>query len=250
MRLICSVVLSLALATMVFAQRGGHGGGFSRGGGGGFARMGGGMMRGGGFSHGGGLSRGGFAQRPIMGGFHGGNNGFRGPYRGTLHGGYRNYGYRRYGSRFIGYYGWPFYGYGYGLGFGYGYDPFWSDYSTPTVNYSYPYYSGATYAPDYSAYAYPPPEPALQPPPVVYEALPPPPARQERNPNEPISYLIAFNDHNIKLALAYWTENHNLRYVTMQHEIKTAPLITVDRDLSMRLNQERRITFSLPGSGG
>ena len=38
--------------------------------------------------------------------------------------------------------------------------------------------------------------------------------------------------------------------VTVEHEIKTAPLNSIDRDLSIRLNQERRITFSLPVAGG
>jgi hypothetical protein len=59
-------------------------------------------------------------------------------------------------------------------------------------------------------------------------------------------YLIAFNDHNIKLVAAYWTEKTNLRYVTADHEIKTVPLSSVDRDLSVRLNHERRVTFNLP----
>ena len=65
-------------------------------------------------------------------------------------------------------------------------------------------------------------------------------------PKGPSEYLIAFNDHNIRLVVAYWTENANLRYVTTDHEIKTVPLSSVDRDLSMRLNHERRVTFNLP----
>jgi len=186
------------------------------------------MTRGGGFSSG-------FGAGSVRGGFYGGSA-FRAPIRG-------NFGFRGFrGSRFAGFYGWPFYGYGYGYGYG---DPFWSDYYAPTASYPYTY-SAAPYEPYYDAY---PPEPPA-PPPVVFNEPPPPPSYVPSRSNEPVSYLIAFNDHNIKLALAYWTENHNLRYVTMEHEIKSAPLSSVDRDLSMQLNRERRVTFTLPATGG
>jgi hypothetical protein len=50
----------------------------------------------------------------------------------------------------------------------------------------------------------------------------------------------------IRAAAAYWVEGRTLHYVTLQHEEKQAPIESVDRDLSMRLNRERRVTFSLP----
>ncbi len=64
--------------------------------------------------------------------------------------------------------------------------------------------------------------------------------------SEPTLYLIAFNDHNIKPVLAYWWDKSTLHYVTMDRVEKTAPLTTVDRDMSLRLNEERNVTFSLP----
>ena len=39
-----------------------------------------------------------------------------------------------------------------------------------------------------------------------------------------------------------------LHYVTLEHEQKQAPLNQVDRDLSVQLNRERRVAFSLPAS--
>ena len=61
-------------------------------------------------------------------------------------------------------------------------------------------------------------------------------------------YLLAFKDHNIQAASAYWVDNGRLHYVTLQHEQKQASLDTVDRGLSMQLNRERRVQFSLPAA--
>jgi hypothetical protein len=181
---------------------------------------------------------------------HGGYSGWRGNGgRGYRHG-YGRFGYPFYGA---GLYGWPYlYGYGYGY-----WDPFfWSDTYVPDYSYAsgYPYSYSTPYTYSYSPepqvmvvsnYAYPPQPP---PAPVMANEQPPepPPAVQTTRDYEPTLFLIALNDHNIKPALAYWTENGNLKYVTMDHEIKTVPLSSVDRDLSLRLNHERRVTFSLP----
>ena len=240
MRLVLSVVLTLSLAATALAQRGGGhgGGGFGRGGG--FSHGGGGVMRGGGFSsgfRGGGSMRGGFVGGSGFRAPFRGNMGLRGGFRDGFRGGFNRFGARFRGPRFGGFYGLPFYGYGYGYS---GFDPFLSDYYTPTVSYPYSY-SAAPYEPYYEPYA---------PPPVVMSEPPPSTSYVPRKSDEPVSYLIAFNDHNIKLAVAYWTENQNLRYVTMEHEIKTAPLSSVDRDLSLQLNRERRVTFTLPAAGG
>jgi hypothetical protein len=61
-------------------------------------------------------------------------------------------------------------------------------------------------------------------------------------------YLIAFRDHTIRAAAAYWVEGDTLHYITQEHEQKQAALGTVDRDLSGQLNRERRVAFSLPAS--
>jgi hypothetical protein len=59
-------------------------------------------------------------------------------------------------------------------------------------------------------------------------------------------YLIAMKDHVIRAAAAYWVDGQVLHYVTLQHEEKQAPLDTVDRGLSMQLNRERHVQFTLP----
>jgi len=59
-------------------------------------------------------------------------------------------------------------------------------------------------------------------------------------------YLIAFRDHTIRAAESYSVNGGTLRYVTLEHEEKQAPLDTVDRALSQQLNRERQVAFALP----
>ena len=218
--------------------------GFSRSAG--FSGRTGGFSRGGSFSRGGGFSRGG-----NFGGLRYGN-GYRGSY--GYHGGYGYRGYRNgHGYHRFGYpyaywgYGWP---YAWGLDY---WDPFfWGDSYAPDYSYSY----APTYSQPYDDYGAPPQvvivsnqAPAPEPPPapnMTFIGPPAPTMADQSRSSEPLLFLIAFNDHNIKPALAYWTEDGNLKYVTMDHQIKTVPLKTVDRDMSLRLNQERRVTFTLP----
>jgi hypothetical protein len=240
-------------------MRGGSGGGVYRGG------VGGGVYRGG---VGGGVYRGG-----VGGGVYRGGVG--GVYRGGSYyrGGYYN-GYRGYRGFYGGYYR-P-YGY-YGVGYGYGYWPWYSGYGYGYPYYgAYPaYYSSPVYD-DYSGYDYPaytssypsnyqsspnvtvvyPPQ--SQEPSTVYVERPNPVIREYdqygQQTNRPTAqadsgppvYLIAFRDHSIRAALAYWVQTGILHYVTVDHEQKQAPLNTVDRDLSAQLNRERRVAFSLP----
>ena len=93
------------------------------------------------------------------------------------------------------------------------------------------------------------------PPPVrIYE----PPARSwsdvrddaesapQQKDGRPI-YLIAFkNQDNIRAAEAYWVTGATLHFVTLQHEQRQAPLDSVDRALTYRLNRERHVDFRLP----
>ena len=69
---------------------------------------------------------------------------------------------------------------------------------------------------------------------------PEPPAQE--NP----TYLIAFKDHTIYAALAYWVEGETLHYVTSQNTHNQVSLDLIDRDLSDRLNRERNVDFRLP----
>ena len=228
MKLVMRIALCCSLAAGVgMAQRrgggGSIGGGFRGGGGGGIARggMGGGVYRGGG---GGSVFRGG------IGGGIGRFGGFRGYYGGT----YSPYFYS---------------GYGLGYGYGYGYWPGYADYGYS----SYPAYSYPVYQPSPNVtVVYPPPAPA---PATVYvertgrerdeygQAIHRPMSAPDSDP--PI-YLIAFRDRSIFAAVAYWAEGGTLHYVTQEHEQKQAPLDTVDRYLSDKLNHERGIAFSLP----
>lgn len=231
-RLATVLLLGLLPAIPVLAQRGGggHGGGGMHGGSGG-------MHGGGGFAGG----------RAGFGGFRGGGFG-------------RGFGFR--GNRFFGFspflyagfYGYPYldfwdpffdysdYGYGYPPAYGY------SPYGYPSVGYSgggpaviinqnsggYPYA-----APPEHAYSPPPPPPA----PVIREYTGPSTQAQEYQP--PL-FLIAFSDGVIRAVLAYWVDGTTLHYVSLDHEQKQAPLSTVDRALSDRLNRERNVTLALP----
>jgi hypothetical protein len=59
-------------------------------------------------------------------------------------------------------------------------------------------------------------------------------------------YLIAFRDHRIQAALAYWVEGDTLYYVTREHEQKHVPLDSIDRAFSEQINRDRRVEFRLP----
>ena len=242
MRVLLRIALCACLAAaVVTAQRGGGGG--ARGGGGGGFHGGGGNFHGGGVVgglHGGG---GNFHGGGVVGGLHGGGgfghgggSGFSG-FRGRF--GFRSYGYGGY------YGGWPLWDFGYS---------YWPGY------YDYPYSSNAY---DPYGYGYNPspnvtvvyPSQAQTAPSTVYVERANPVVReydqygQEVKPSsssgEPI-YLLAFADHVIRAAAAYWVDGKTLHYVTLEREHKQAPLDTVDRNFSLQLNRERHVAFSLP----
>jgi hypothetical protein len=169
----------------------------------------------------------------FRGGGFGGSYGFRGYYGSS----YRPYGYSGY---------WP----------SYGYWPWYGDYGYS----SYPAYSYPVYQPSPNVtVVYAPPAPAAAPA-TVYVERPNPITReydqygqQTNRPTPPTDsgssiYLIAFRDHTIRAAAAYWTEGGTLHYITLEHEHSQAALNSVDRDLSGQLNRERRVAFTLPAS--
>jgi hypothetical protein len=59
-------------------------------------------------------------------------------------------------------------------------------------------------------------------------------------------YLIAFKDHSIYSAFAYWVEGDTLHYVTPQRVHNQASLSLVDRDLTDKLNRDRNMQVKLP----
>jgi hypothetical protein len=59
-------------------------------------------------------------------------------------------------------------------------------------------------------------------------------------------YLIAFKDQAVRAASSYWVNGSTLHYVTLQHEERQVGLDSIDRALTLQLNRERRVPFSLP----
>ena len=227
MRLLRLAILLCAISTLTFAQRGGM-----RGGAGGFAR-------GGSFHSGfvGGGFRGGFV-RPAFRGNVGFNHPFFFPHN------------RFFVPRnrfFVGVgFGLPFPYYGYPYSYGYPYYPY--------VDGGYPTYpvaqSGYDQGPSGQGVNYQsdpaPPVAAYEPRQTVIPEIQENPYASSQANDTPI-YLIAFkNQDNIRAAEAYWVTGGTLHYVTLQNGQRLAPLNSVDRTLTDRLNRERNVDFHLP----
>lgn len=191
------------------------------------------------------------------GGFRGGSSGISSVRGGFGGGGYRGGGFGGYG----GYGGYGYRGYSFGLGYypWYGYS-FWPGYWDGYYDYSYPVVSGYNPQPQVTV-VYPPPQQPVynlyaaptqggydeygQP--VAAAPAPAPASSPTTGPEPPPIYLIAFKDHSIRAAEAYSVSGNTLRYITLEHQAEQAPLDSVDRALSERLNRERRVAFTLPG---
>jgi hypothetical protein len=263
-RALLVAIVSFTFSALCIAQRGGggHGGGFGGGRGGGF---------GGGRGFGGGMSagavRGGFSGGAVRGGsFHGGGvivggGGFHGGFAGrggfVIHTG-RGWGWG-YRPWYWGYgYGYPFYASGF---WGYGYPYYYGGY--PYYDpYSYGYGAGYAYAPSYN-YGYTS-APAQSSPPVVIvnntqpqsESVRPerdviqyrdePETRQNATRYQPPDYSIAFRNHQIVHAIAYWVKDGRLHYVTQDHVLRDVPLGDIDRLFSEQINRDKGVDFRLP----
>jgi hypothetical protein len=59
-------------------------------------------------------------------------------------------------------------------------------------------------------------------------------------------YLLAFKDHTIYSAVAYWADGDTLHYFTTGNTHNQASISLIDRDLTERLNREMGIDFKLP----
>ena len=59
-------------------------------------------------------------------------------------------------------------------------------------------------------------------------------------------YFIAFTDSSVRLADVYWVRDDTLYYVTADHVLEQAPLNSLDRTISERLNCEKNLPFYLP----
>jgi len=60
-------------------------------------------------------------------------------------------------------------------------------------------------------------------------------------------YLIAYKNHSVYTALAYWVEDKTLNYVTSGNTHNQASLDLIDLDLTKTLNQARGVPFSITG---
>ena len=63
---------------------------------------------------------------------------------------------------------------------------------------------------------------------------------------EPSHYLIAFKDHSIYSAVAYWVDGDTLHYFTSGNTHNQVSVSLVDRDLTERLNKESGLEVKLP----
>jgi hypothetical protein len=156
-------------------------------------------------------------------------------------------------------YSYPVYVGGYGYGYGYGYDPSaqapQEAPSQTTVVYAYPPQQQQQQAPQviinqnflgtqpqtgadsdsgttlYQAPSRPPAEPA---------------AAGSSGSKGPI-FLIAYKDHSVYSAVAYWVEAGTLHYITTDGKHNQASLDLIDRNMSEEINKEQDVDFILPG---
>ena len=132
----------------------------------------------------------------------------------------------------------------------------------PAYIYAFPVYVGVydnSNAPEEQA---PPPERAV---PVMIEAGPdgeytttaphqtstvyqpePESAAEPARAADPPHYLLAFKDHSIYSAVAYWVDGDTLHYFTAGNVHNQASMSLIDRPLTERLNRELGIEFTLP----
>jgi len=132
-------------------------------------------------------------------------------------------------------------GYG-GYGYGYGYDamapqaPMYQQQQQPNVIVVYPP------APVYSSFpAYTYQQPAQS---NVVEA--PEALTQAQDQGEATHYLLAFKDHSIYSAVAYWVEGDTLHYFTSGNTHNQVSVSLVDRDLTKKLNEGSGLEVKLP----
>ena len=59
-------------------------------------------------------------------------------------------------------------------------------------------------------------------------------------------YLLAFKDHSIYSAVAYWADGDTLHYFTTGNTHNQVSMSLIDRELTERLNRELGIDFTLP----
>jgi len=133
-------------------------------------------------------------------------------------------------------------------GYGYGYDP---SYAAPPAAPAEPQQPNVTvvYPPQPAPVIinqFGPADPAAAPRPRMYEMPREPEADTAPASTEPTHFLMAFKDHTIYSAIAYWVDGDTLHYFTSGNTHNQASLSLVDRDLTERLNRESGVQVKLP----
>ena len=59
--------------------------------------------------------------------------------------------------------------------------------------------------------------------------------------------MIAYKNHAVYTALAYWVEDKTLHYVTTQNTHNQASLDLIDLALTKSLNRRNDVPFAIPG---
>jgi len=77
-------------------------------------------------------------------------------------------------------------------------------------------------------------------------AADPQPVAEPDSTFEPSHYLIAFKDHSVYSAVAYWVDGDTLHYFTSGNTHNQASVSLVDRDLTERLNKESGLEVKIP----
>jgi len=74
--------------------------------------------------------------------------------------------------------------------------------------------------------------------------------QQQSQPDtgEATHYLIAFKDHSIYSAVAYWVDGDTLHYFTNGNTHNQVSVSLVDRDLTKRLNENSGLEVKLPAA--
>ena len=74
---------------------------------------------------------------------------------------------------------------------------------------------------------------------------PEPPATIQQADQSPTIYLIALNDGTIVAALGFWMDGDTLNYITRDAARNRISIDRVDRELSIKLNADRKLEFKL-----
>jgi hypothetical protein len=128
--------------------------------------------------------------------------------------------------------------------------------------YAYPAFAGGY------AYGYPPPSNVIivQATPARPEPSAPPPPREPVRPDireyewpsptdanpieqEPATFSIALENGTVHSAEAAWVQNGTLHFVSSEGVQRQISLSLVDRNLTEKLNRQKKIRFRVPATG-